>query len=73
MAVCETRLRDVVKDAEVTLEFPNFTLFRADRGLGPDGRPCSGGGVALYLRDDFSDIGTPMQKTIAGVVNPNYF
>ena len=54
VAVCETWLHDGVKDAEVTLDFPNFTLFRADRGLGPDGNPRVGGGVALYLKDEFS-------------------
>ena len=41
-------------DAEVTVDFPNYTLFRADRGLGPGGNPRDGGGVALYLRDEFS-------------------
>ena len=41
-------------DAEVTVDFPNYTLFRADRGLGPSGNPRDGGGVALYLRDEFS-------------------
>ena len=43
-----------MKDAEVCLDFPNYTLFRADRGCGPDGHPRVGGGVGLYLRDDLS-------------------
>ena len=43
-----------MNDAEVCLDFPNYSLFRADRGLGPDGHPRVGGGVALYLRDDLS-------------------
>ena len=35
VAVCETWLHDGVKDAEVTVDFPNYTLFRADRGVYP--------------------------------------
>ena len=54
MAVCETWLHDGVKDAEVSVDFPNFNIFRSDRNIGRDGRPRSGGGVALYLRDCFS-------------------
>ena len=54
VAVCETWLHDGVKDAEVTIDFPDYTIFRADRGLGRDGTPRVGGGVALYLKEEFS-------------------
>ena len=44
----ETWLNQGVFDAEVTHDFPGYSLFRCDRV----GR--QGGGVALYLRDDLT-------------------
>ena len=45
----ETWLHDGVKDAEVCHDFPDYTLFRADRA-----GKREGGGVALYLRDELA-------------------
>ena len=44
----ETWLHSGIFDAEVLHDFPGFSLFRCDRA----GR--QGGGVALYLRSDFT-------------------
>ena len=41
-------------DAEVTVDFPNYSLFREDIGLSPGGNPRDGGCVFLNLRDEFS-------------------
>ena len=48
VAVTETWLHSAIFDAEVTHDFPGYSLFRCDR----DGR--QGGGVALYVRDDLT-------------------
>ena len=48
VAVTETWLHNGVFDAEVTHDFPGYSIFRCDRV----GR--QGGGVALYLRDDLT-------------------
>ena len=44
----ETWLNKDIFDAEVTHDFPGYSLFRCDRS----GR--QGGGVALYLREDMT-------------------
>ena len=44
----ETWLNSSIFDAEVTHDFPGYSIFRCDR----DGR--QGGGVALYLREDLT-------------------
>ena len=48
VAVTETWLKDNIFDSEVSHNFQDYTILRSDRS----GR--SGGGVALYLRDDLS-------------------
>ena len=48
VAVTETWLNSSIFDAEVTHDFPGYSIFRCDR----DGR--QGGGVALYLREDLT-------------------
>ena len=48
LAVTETWLHSGVFDAEVTHDFPGYSILRCDRS----GR--QGGGVALYLRDDLT-------------------
>ena len=48
VAVTETWLNSSIFDAEVTHDFPGYSIFRCDR----DGR--QGGGVALYLRDNLT-------------------
>ena len=49
IGVTETWLNEGVYDSEVTHDFPGFSLLRCDRSGGRQG-----GGVALYLREDFS-------------------
>ena len=48
LAVTETWLHSGVFDAEVSHDFPSYSILRCDRS----GR--QGGGVALYLRDDLT-------------------
>ena len=48
VAVTETWLHSGIFDAEVSHDFPGYTLLRSDRA----GR--QGGGVAIYLRDDLT-------------------
>ena len=48
VAVTETWLHSGIFDAEVSHDFPGYTLLRSDRV----GR--QGGGVAVYLRDDLT-------------------
>ena len=47
--VTETWLHEGVCDAEVSHDFPDFTVLRCDRAGGRQG-----GGVALYLREDLT-------------------
>ena len=49
IAVTETWLSDTVLDAEVSHGLPGYNILRCDRAGGRQG-----GGVALYLREDFT-------------------
>ena len=49
MGVTDTWLSEDIMDAEVSHNFPGYSLLRADRAGGRQG-----GGVALYLRDDLT-------------------
>ena len=48
VCVTETWLKPKVKDSELLVNFPGYSLYRSDR------QTRKGGGVSVFLRDDIS-------------------